>query len=87
MLRVYGGLLHDEDIPHRRPLRYRLYHEASHLFGGEIFEGMYGDIGMPAQQGFLDLLGEEPLALDLVETEVLNLITPGLENDNLGGPF
>ena len=54
------------------------------LKDGHVLHGMHGDVDRARQQVLLDLAGEEALAADLAQGTVLNGVSGGLDDNDLG---
>ncbi len=52
---------------------------------GQVLHGMHRHVDAPVQHGVVDLLGEQPLAADVGERTVEDLISRGLDDDHLDG--
>lgn len=52
-------------------------HDAGCKLGLEVLEAVHGEVDPPVGQGFMDLLGEEPLPADLGKPPVLHAIAGG----------
>ena len=61
--------------------------ESGGELGGEIFEAMDGEVGVVAQQRFLDFLGEEPLGqLGRSEGRGLHFVAGGFDDPEFEAP-
>ena len=48
-----------------------------------VLEAVHGEVDLPREQGLLELLGEQPLAAELVQRAVGDLVAGGLEDAEL----
>ncbi len=62
------------------PFGDRGHREALGLLGRQVLERVHHEVDRALQEGELELLGEEALALHLVEGDVLDLVAPGLDD-------
>jgi hypothetical protein len=49
-------------------------------FGGQVFEGVYGEVNAAFGEGFLNLLGEHSLGADLSESDFLEAVAGGFDD-------
>ena len=57
--------------------------ESGGKFGGEIFQGMHGEIDASSGEGFLDFFGEHSLGADLGQGDVGDFVAGGVDDFDL----
>ena len=81
---IEGVGLGDDDVMDRRAFGDRGNREAGRLAGRQVLVAVDCDVDVARQQRRFDLLGEEALALYLVERQMLDGIALRLDDDDLG---